>query len=77
MAAPSDSEFPPLRLVKISELSSFQEPPAAKIRSDEDVELWKTTQGYHDYGLFLRRLNEAVVGCQLPWISPSPSHVST
>lgn len=38
---------------------------------------WKTTRGYSDFGLFLQRLNEAVVGCYLPFTPLCPSqHVA-
>ncbi|OCH89595.1 Phosphotyrosyl phosphatase activator [Obba rivulosa] len=61
--------LPPLRRVSISELDPDQL-PVPKIRTDADVEYWKTTQGYQDYGLFLRRLSEAVVGRFLPCPDP-------
>ncbi|EJD39044.1 Phosphotyrosyl phosphatase activator [Auricularia subglabra TFB-10046 SS5] len=38
------------------------EPPTLKIRTDEDVELWKHTRGFRDYAHFVRRLNDAVTG---------------
>ncbi|KIJ62974.1 hypothetical protein HYDPIDRAFT_93620 [Hydnomerulius pinastri MD-312] len=41
-------------------------PPQTKIRDDADVDEWKSTTGYRDYMLFLRRLNEAVVGYTVP-----------
>ncbi|OAX41909.1 Phosphotyrosyl phosphatase activator, partial [Rhizopogon vinicolor AM-OR11-026] len=40
--------------------------PELKIRSDQDVEVWKSTRGYADYLLFLHRLSESVVGYMLP-----------
>ncbi|PPQ83972.1 hypothetical protein CVT25_000518 [Psilocybe cyanescens] len=58
---------PELREILLSEVSGFQSPPSLKIRTDDDVEHWKTTQSYIDYGIFLRRLNESVVGHFLPW----------
>ncbi|KIJ52464.1 hypothetical protein M422DRAFT_26057 [Sphaerobolus stellatus SS14] len=45
---------------------STLEPPIPRIRTDSDVELWKLTSAYKVYGVFLRRLNEAVVGYELP-----------
>ncbi|KAG8905279.1 Serine/threonine-protein phosphatase 2A activator 1 [Tulasnella sp. 417] len=47
--------------------------PGKRIFVDSDVELWKTTQGYADYGLFLRRLSEAVIGHYLPYNPPAES----
>ncbi|KAG9047036.1 Serine/threonine-protein phosphatase 2A activator 1 [Tulasnella sp. UAMH 9824] len=41
--------------------------PGKRIFTDTDVDLWKTTQGYLDYGLFIRRLSEAVIGHYLPY----------
>ncbi|KZV94190.1 Phosphotyrosyl phosphatase activator [Exidia glandulosa HHB12029] len=50
------------------------EAPVTRIRTDEDVETWKRTQGYQDYALFVRRLNEAVIGHTDPAReAPSPS----
>ncbi|KAH7884885.1 hypothetical protein F5I97DRAFT_1938207 [Phlebopus sp. FC_14] len=40
--------------------------PQTKIRTDDDVGTWKNTIGYHNYLLFLRRLNESVVGRSIP-----------
>ncbi|EMD33371.1 hypothetical protein CERSUDRAFT_87249 [Gelatoporia subvermispora B] len=57
--------LPLLRQVLVSELDPGQL-PVPKIRTDADVEHWKMTQGYQDFGLFLRRLSEAVVGRFLP-----------
>jgi len=37
-----------------------------RIRSDFDVEAWKSTSAYKYYGTFLRQLNESVVGYSLP-----------
>ena len=48
-----------------------------KIRTEEDVYAWRRTRGYGDYGLFLRRLNESVVGYFLPWTSPTTYPVSS
>ena len=59
----------PLRAVGIRELVKL-DPPVTRIRTDEDVAYWKTTRGYQDFGLFLRRLNESVVGYSLPYEEP-------
>ncbi|GJJ08184.1 hypothetical protein Clacol_002392 [Clathrus columnatus] len=40
--------------------------PTLKIRTDEDVTQWKLTSGYRAFIFFLRRLNESVVGYELP-----------
>ncbi|KAI0656450.1 hypothetical protein C8Q70DRAFT_1011822 [Cubamyces menziesii] len=75
MAAPSSSNatrsIPPLREIPVSTLASAA-PPVLRIKTDEDVELWKQTRGYQDYGLFLRRLAESVVGYELPYSDPNP-----
>lgn len=69
------SGMPALRFIPIADVQHLETRPIQKIRTDEDVELWRTTQGYQDYGLFLRHLSEAVVGYFLPWSSASPSEV--
>ncbi|KAF8885873.1 hypothetical protein CPB84DRAFT_1837853 [Gymnopilus junonius] len=56
-----------LREISISEAQHLRTLPSLEIRTDDDVEFWKTTQSYMDYGIFLRRLNESVVGYYLPW----------
>ena len=66
----------PLRRISVADLP-FMELPSLKIKTEEDVHAWRETQGYRDYGIFLRRLNEAVVGHALPWVSPAPSKVSS
>ncbi|KAI0763321.1 hypothetical protein BD413DRAFT_583769 [Trametes elegans] len=60
------AQLPALREVSVSSLHKA-EPPTLRIKTDEDVELWKHTRGYQDYGLFLRRLAESVVGYELPY----------
>ena len=65
----------PLRRIPAETLSSLPR-PSLKIKIEEDVAVWRETQAYRDYGVFLRRLNESVVGCPLPWNSPSLSNVS-
>ncbi|PCH42685.1 PTPA-domain-containing protein [Wolfiporia cocos MD-104 SS10] len=62
-------ELPPLRQVFIQDLPA-DNTPATRIRTDEDLEAWKDTRGYQDYGLFIRRLTESVVGYFLPWTNP-------
>jgi hypothetical protein len=60
--------LPPLRQI---ELPILQDLPELKIRTDQDVEVWKSTKGYADYLLFLHRLSEAVVDCTLPLVDPT------
>lgn len=67
MSTPS----PTLPRIAAATLAEIQ-PPSLRIRTDEDVELWKLTSGYGAYGLFLRRLNESVVGYELPLQDDSP-----
>jgi|SRR5882762_9122117 len=57
--------LPTLRQILLPAVSSLPL-PTLKIHTDVDVESWKSTQGYHDYALFLRVLNESVVGVSLP-----------
>ena len=66
-----------LRHIPIDAVAQLHSIPAQKIRTDEDIEAWRTTTGYRDYAVFLRRLNECVVGCFLPWSSPCPTQVSS
>lgn len=61
----SQTRLLPLRQI---ELPILQVPPELKIRTDKDVEVWKSTKGYADYLLFLHRLSEAVVDCTLPLV---------
>ena len=51
------------------------EPPEQTIRTDHDVDAWRNTRSFQDYAVFLRRLNEAVVGCYLPWDTSNSSPV--
>ncbi|KAF8640207.1 hypothetical protein AX16_010105 [Volvariella volvacea WC 439] len=62
--------LPPLRQVTPSQ---HLEQPRHVIQSDSDVETWKSTRSYQDYALFLRRLNESVVGCYFPWAGTTAS----
>lgn len=59
--------LPSLREVPLATIPNIEHLPALTIRTDTDVELWKQTTGYKDYALFLRRLNESVVGINLPY----------
>lgn len=68
-------QLPPLREIPLSDVLT-KPPPIPKIKAEEDVEIWKTTRGYSDLGLFLQRLNEAVVGYYLPFTPQSPSQVN-
>ena len=68
-------ELPLLRDISLSEVSSLSELPKAQIKTDEDLEHWKSMQSYQDYILFLRRLNESVVGTSLPCIPEHRSQV--
>ncbi len=69
------SALPPLRRIDVSSLNPA-DTPVLRIKTDEDVEAWKQTRGYQDYGLFLRRLAESVVGCSLPYEDPEPDPVN-
>lgn len=64
-----------LRQISMSDLVDTAKSPEQKIRYDEDVAYWKNTMGYHDYQLFLRRLNESVVGYTVPRVSDSDAVV--
>ncbi|KAF9448492.1 Phosphotyrosyl phosphatase activator [Macrolepiota fuliginosa MF-IS2] len=62
-----DLELSPLRQISPTQFRNLGSPPSLVIKSDEDVERWKNTLSYYDYDLFLRRLNESIVGLMLPW----------
>lgn len=68
-------ELPPLRQIPLSQFNSLGPPPSLVIKTDEDVERWKTTRSYYDYDLFLRRLTQSVTGLSLPWTAEPPSEV--
>jgi serine/threonine-protein phosphatase 2A activator len=69
-------ELLPLRQVSLSDLARLEDLPVPRIRVDGDVDEWRNTVGYRDFGLFLRRLNESVVGYDLPTDESSvPSQV--
>ena len=66
--------LPPLRAIPVATLRA-DDAPVLRIKTDDDVDAWKQTRGYQDYGLFLRRLAESVVGRTLPHDVPSPDQV--
>jgi serine/threonine-protein phosphatase 2A activator len=45
---------------------STLEPPIQHIRTDADVDAWRTTSGYATFRLFIARLSEASVGQPIP-----------
>jgi len=55
--------LPPLRSIS---LTRPIQPPQRIIKDDADVETWKHTTGYKDYSLFVSRLNDAVIGRDIP-----------
>ena len=62
--------------LNLANLGALQ-PPATHIKTDDDVDTWKRTSGFRAYALFVRRLNEAVVGRDLVDDPPPPCDVST
>ncbi|CAA7265754.1 unnamed protein product [Cyclocybe aegerita] len=62
-----ENQLRELREVTIDDVARLHCLPSTKIRSESDLDYWKTTRSYADYLLFLRRLNESVVGFSLPW----------
>ena len=78
-AYPVDKEMrqklPFLRGISLSEVASLPAVPTTKIRTDDDLEHWKSMQSYRDYIIYLRRLNDSVVGTSLPWIPKRHSQV--
>ncbi|KAF8992366.1 hypothetical protein BDQ17DRAFT_211013 [Cyathus striatus] len=62
-----------LREIPISHIHHLSTLPKPRIKTDDDMDKWKSTRSYRDYGVFLRRLNESVVGHHLPWSSGNPS----
>ncbi|KAI0353684.1 Phosphotyrosyl phosphatase activator [Trametes cingulata] len=65
------NNLPELREISVSSLRPA-DIPVLRIKTDVDVGMWKRTRGYQDYGIFLRRLAESVVGYQLPYEDPEP-----
>ncbi|KAG6888007.1 hypothetical protein C0992_009920 [Termitomyces sp. T32_za158] len=72
---PEAVSLPQLRKIPFSALAKLGG-VGPKIRTDGDVLAWKTKQSYQDYALFLRRLNESVVGQFLPWTSSSSQAIT-
>ncbi|KAM5544080.1 hypothetical protein V8D89_002266 [Ganoderma adspersum] len=70
-AASGSIALPELRAIAVESLDPA-DVPALRIKTDDDVRAWKLTRGYQDYGLFLRRLAESVVGRMLPHDVPNP-----
>ncbi|KAG6917849.1 hypothetical protein DXG01_000754 [Tephrocybe rancida] len=68
------SEAVPLPIIREVLLSELRTLPVSepKIRTEGDVLIWKTKRSYQDYAVFLRRLNESVVGQFLPCTTSSP-----
>ncbi|KAJ6615654.1 Phosphotyrosyl phosphatase activator [Mycena sp. CBHHK59/15] len=62
----------PLREIPLADVQGLSS-PTLKIQSDEDVEIWRRSRSYLDYGIFLRRLNESVVGVEIPSAESSTS----
>ncbi|KAJ7682242.1 hypothetical protein DFH06DRAFT_1278028 [Mycena polygramma] len=65
-------ELAELREIPLADVPSLDY-PTLKIQTDEDVETWQRSRSYQDYAIFLRRLNESVVGRDIPAASSSPS----
>lgn len=52
------------------------ETPTSRVRTDNDVLAWKSTRGYQNYLLFLRRLSVSVIGHALPQSSDEHGDLS-
>lgn len=63
-----------ITLEEVAQLGDLR--PSLTIKFEEDVEKWKTTQSYQDYGIFLQRLSDSVVNIYLPWSPEVPAKVS-
>ena len=63
-----------LREISLSDAAEL-EPPNVKIQIEEEVSAWTQTTSFRDYAIFLRRLNESVVGHFLPYQNTDPSPV--
>lgn len=60
--------LPPLRHYKLpADPTVPLEAPVKRIYVEDDITLWRATPGYTDYALFVRRLNSAVIGHELPY----------
>lgn len=66
--------LPPLREIALTEVNKYEDLPRPRIRTDHDIDTWKTTRSYQDYAIFLRRLNQSVVGYCLPYNPGTLSH---
>ena len=64
-----------LRQIPLSDLDTLKS-PKLKIHYNEDIAHWKDTVGYHDYQLFLCRLNESIIGYTVPPASNSDEDCS-
>jgi len=58
--------IPPLREIPLNEISQLGSLPTTRIKTDDDIAFWKSTQAYLDYKIFLSRLNRAIAGHFLP-----------
>ncbi|KAF5364411.1 hypothetical protein D9758_010690 [Tetrapyrgos nigripes] len=61
-----------LRQIHLRDVQN-RRPPEHVIKTDQDVEFWRSARSYKDYSIFLHRLTESVVGVFLPWNSESDS----
>jgi len=68
---------PALREITLTDVCVLGSLPGPKIRTDDDVELWKSTQSYVDYKIFLKRLNNSVIGVSFPWEPENQTQVCT
>ncbi|KAJ7887574.1 PTPA-domain-containing protein [Mycena olivaceomarginata] len=64
-----------LREIPLASVSAL-DLPTLKIQTDEDVDTWRQSRSYQDYAIFLRRLNESVVGRDIPTTDTSPSEAT-
>lgn len=64
-ASMAQNTLPAPSEIKVAEVKNL-DPPQQRIRMEDDVGVWKSTRGYHDYLLFLHRLSESVVGHFFP-----------
>lgn len=60
-----------LRQISLDAVRSLTDRPLLHIKTEEDVDAWKTTTSYRDYSIFLQRLTNSVSGCLLPWSTDS------
>lgn len=64
-----------LRQIIVDEVRNLKSRPVHCIKTEEDVETWKTTRSWADYSIFLRRLTDSVVNQFLPWSPEVPDQV--